>query len=119
MRWPCSTRSSSRACGPSAIRGVATSHSTSSSPTSAACTASSPSISDHFEHGTLERGLPRSDLPVLFIHGEHDPLPLRTTTDTAALIARARVVVVEGAGHLPWFEQPDGLREAVSDFVYG
>ena len=98
---------------------MATSHSTSSSPTSAGCTASSPSISDHFEHGTLERGLPRSDLPVLFIHGEHDPLPLRTTTDTAALIARARVVVVEGAGHLPWFEQPDGLREAVSDFVYG
>lgn len=76
------------------------------------------SISEHFEHGTLERGLPHIDLPALFVHGEHDPLPLRTSTDTAALIAGARVVVVEGAGHLPWFERPDAFRETLSDFVY-
>jgi proline iminopeptidase len=76
------------------------------------------SISEHFEHGTLERGLSHSDLPALFVHGEHDPLPLRTSTDTAALIAGARVMVVEGAGHLPWFERPDAFRETLSDFVY-
>jgi proline iminopeptidase len=82
-------------------------------------TGTNASISEHFEGGTLERGLPRAGLPVLFVHGERDPLPLRTATDTAALIAGARVAVVEGAGHLPWFERPAAVREAVEDFIYG
>ena len=33
------------------------------------------SVADHFAAGTLERGLPGLDMPVLLIHGEGDPMP--------------------------------------------
>jgi proline iminopeptidase len=70
------------------------------------------SVRAHFEAGTLERGLPRLDLPALFLHGEGDPLPSSASVETAALIPGARVQLIAEAGHFPWLERPGFVRAA-------
>ena len=75
------------------------------------------SVAAHFEAGTLERGLPTLDVPVLLIHGAGDPLPLSATTDTAALIRGARVEIVEEAGYFPWLERPGYFRTIIETFL--
>jgi len=82
-------------------------------------TATMASIAEHSEAGTLVRGLPAvpPGLPVLFLHGAASPMPLRASTDTAALIPHARVEVIEGAGHFIWLERPGAVRDAVRDVV--
>ncbi|HYZ75986.1 MAG TPA: alpha/beta hydrolase [Gaiellaceae bacterium] len=68
------------------------------------------SLAEHFERGTLARGLPAARLPALFVHGEDDPMPLG---DTATLIPGARVETIPDCGHFPWIEQPAAFRAAV------
>jgi pimeloyl-ACP methyl ester carboxylesterase len=75
------------------------------------------SVAKHFEAGTLERGLPGLAVPALLIHGEGDPMPLASTTDTAALIRGARVEIVEQAGHFPWLERRGHFRTIVEAFL--
>jgi len=71
------------------------------------------SIAEHFEQRTLERGLPRVRLSALFVHGEKDPLPLRSTINTAALIPGALIETIPECGHFPWLERPDAFRASV------
>jgi pimeloyl-ACP methyl ester carboxylesterase len=75
------------------------------------------SVRDHFAEGTLERGLPGLDMPALLIHGEGDPMPIRATTETAALIPSAKVEIIEEAGHFPWIEQRGVVRHVIEDFL--
>jgi len=71
------------------------------------------SIAEHFERETLARGLVSVRLPALFVHGERDPLPVPSTTSTAALIPHALVETIPDCGHFPWLEQPAAFRAAV------
>jgi pimeloyl-ACP methyl ester carboxylesterase len=71
------------------------------------------SLSEHFEQRTLARALPDARLPALFVHGEDDPLPVRSSTETAALIPGARVETIPACGHFPWVERPEAFRAAV------
>jgi pimeloyl-ACP methyl ester carboxylesterase len=71
------------------------------------------SLAEHFERGTLERGLPAVRLPALFVHGEFDPMPVWSTERTAALIPGALVETIPGCGHFPWLEAPEAFRRAV------
>jgi pimeloyl-ACP methyl ester carboxylesterase len=75
------------------------------------------SLAEHFERGTLKNRLPSAALPVLFVHGEDDPMPLRTAAETAALIEGSRVEPIAGAGHFPWIEQPAAFHGAVEAFL--
>jgi pimeloyl-ACP methyl ester carboxylesterase len=75
------------------------------------------SIAEHFEQKTLQRRLPRLRLPALFVHGEEDPLPLRSTINTAALISGACVETISDCGHFPWLEQPSAFRAAVERLI--
>jgi pimeloyl-ACP methyl ester carboxylesterase len=59
------------------------------------------SLSEHFARGTLVSELPYAQLPARFVHGDGDPLPLRTATETAALIPGRRVEVVAKADTSP------------------
>ena len=72
------------------------------------------SIAEHLARGTLARKLPSVRLPALFVHGEADPLPVRSSTKTAALIEGARVEIIPARGHFPWLEQPGAVRDAVA-----
>lgn len=71
------------------------------------------SVHEHFERGTLERGLPAFERPFGLIHGVDDPLPHTASTATAGLVPHATVELIDGAGHLPWLEQPEVFRAAV------
>jgi pimeloyl-ACP methyl ester carboxylesterase len=75
------------------------------------------SLSHHFAARTLERELLELRLPALFVHGDRDALPLRSSTATAALIPGAVVVTLPGSGHFPWLERPGELRRAVESFL--
>jgi pimeloyl-ACP methyl ester carboxylesterase len=77
------------------------------------------SISEHFERGTLARALPYVSLPVLFVHGADDPLPLSSVERTAALVPEARVHVIADCGHFPWWERPGEIRRSVGEFLAG
>jgi pimeloyl-ACP methyl ester carboxylesterase len=75
------------------------------------------SIVEHFERGTLRRGLPGVRLPVLFVHGDLDPLPLAWVERTAALVPDARLDVIAGCGHFPWWEAPGETGRAAGEFL--
>jgi pimeloyl-ACP methyl ester carboxylesterase len=75
------------------------------------------SIAEHFERGTLAEGLPRFRRRALFVHGELDPLPVRTSTETAALIPGASVAMLPRRGHFPWLEVAGEIHDAVAAWV--
>lgn len=53
----------------------------------------------------------------LIVHGADDVIPPRLAGETAALIPRSRTLIIEGAGHMPFFEQPDEFFAAVRGFL--
>jgi proline iminopeptidase len=75
------------------------------------------SIAEHFASKTLVRELPGVLLPALFVHGELDPVPVRASAKTAALIPGARVETIPECGHFPWLERPGELRRIVERFL--
>ena len=64
------------------------------------------SIEDHFERGTLQRGLPGSDVSALFVAGRESPIPFVESERSAQLMPHATVEILDGCGHFPWLEQP-------------
>jgi proline iminopeptidase len=77
----------------------------------------SGSIKEHFERRTLAEGLPSVRLPALFVHGENDPLPVRCSTETAALMHDATVELISRCGHFPWLERPGAVADSLSRFL--
>lgn len=53
----------------------------------------------------------------LIVHGADDAIPARLAGETAALIKRATTLVVDDAGHMPFFEQPEQFFAAVGAFL--
>ena len=82
-------------------------------------TETNASVSRHFRERTLALGLPGLSLPALFVHGELDALPARSSVEAAALVPGAEVVIVPGCGHFLWLECPDELRREVRSFLVG
>jgi 3-oxoadipate enol-lactonase len=67
--------------------------------------------------GASREALAALPVPVLFIGGEHDevmPVPLMAVAQT--LIPGSRMVVVPGAGHSVYFEEPDIFNHIVREF---
>lgn len=62
------------------------------------------------------RGL---DVPTLIVDGAQDPRPRAAVDSLARALPRVRRVVLPGAGHLPWAEDPAGFQSAVGDFLAG
>jgi len=75
------------------------------------------SVRAHFETGTLELGLPRLEVPAIFIHGALDPIPASEIERSAALVPRARLHVLEGIGHFPWLEQRGSMLQLLRAFA--
>jgi pimeloyl-ACP methyl ester carboxylesterase len=69
-----------------------------------------PSVLQHFEAGTLERGLPQLRMPALVLHGAASPIPASEAERTAALIPGVTLRILPGIGHFPWIEEPGSVR---------
>jgi pimeloyl-ACP methyl ester carboxylesterase len=52
--------------------------------------------------------------PAEFVLGEQSPMPVSQGQQTAALLPSAEAVVIPGAGHLPWHEQPGCVAAALA-----
>lgn len=61
----------------------------------------------------LEARLTGCPVPTTFVHGGSSPMPLEASTGSAAVMADARVEVVDGAGHFIWMDVPGAVRRAL------
>lgn len=55
-------------------------------------------------------------IPSLVVHGRQDPIPLESSEAIATEIG-ARLVVIDGSGHVPYVERPDELFTAIEEFL--
>ena len=69
-----------------------------------------PSVKQHFEGGTLERGLAALRMPALVLHGDASPIPPVEAERSAALIPGATLRILPGIGHFAWIEEPGSVR---------
>jgi len=59
-------------------------------------------------HGVeLRRKLEALNVPALILHGLYDPIPLRWAEELATVMPKARLIVLEKSGHIPYLEEPD------------
>jgi proline iminopeptidase len=66
----------------------------------------------------LRAGLAAVDAPALVVGGSRDALTgVASVHLVAADLPRAEAVVVEGAGHFPWVDEPDAFRAVVLAFL--
>ncbi|MGQ4389290.1 alpha/beta fold hydrolase [Streptomyces sp. SAS_270] len=56
-------------------------------------------------------------VPVLIVDGERDPRPRWSVDSLERALPWVRRVVLAGAGHLPWVEDPRGFREALKSWA--
>lgn len=62
--------------------------------------------------------LPTIDCPTLVIHGTDDRLiPIKMGEEIARGVQGAELVVIEGAGHFVFLEQPEAITSAVAGFL--
>src|SRR6185437_1053432 len=55
-------------------------------------------------------------VPTLVVHGRQDPIPLASSQAAASALG-ARLVPIDGAGHVPYVEQPAALFAAIREFL--
>ncbi|HEX2080124.1 MAG TPA: alpha/beta hydrolase [Longimicrobium sp.] len=55
--------------------------------------------------------------PALVIHGAGDAIPLASTAGYAEALPSGELLVIEGAGHFPWLEEPVDFFTAVNTFL--
>ena len=56
-------------------------------------------------------------VPSLVLHGEQDVLAAEQSRQTVSLLPDARLELLAGAGHMPFWEAPDRLFELVEQFL--
>jgi len=57
------------------------------------------------------------EAPVLVVHGDSDPRPLRFIEELANTLPNSRLVILPTTGHFPWLEQPDHFISVLSQFI--
>ena len=55
--------------------------------------------------------------PALVIHGAGDAIPFASTAGYAEALPNGELLVIEGAGHFPWLEEPVDFFTAVNTFL--
>jgi proline iminopeptidase len=65
--------------------------------------------------GRIHTELAAIQAPTLFVHGTGDPRA--PASSLASDLPHARLVTIEGAGHLPWIERPDDVAAAIRRFL--
>jgi proline iminopeptidase len=65
----------------------------------------------------IEAELARLPMPALVLHGAADPMPEAGPRELAGLLPRGHFAVLPGAGHVPWLEDPGGVRAELRRFL--
>src|SRR5690606_42132962 len=65
----------------------------------------------------LHHRLPELAMPSLLMAGEEDETYVRIVRDMAAVMPKARAVIVPGAGHTVHLERPESFRALVLAFL--
>lgn len=65
----------------------------------------------------LSAQLNKFTMPVLIIHGDHDPIPLCTAENTHKSIPHSKLVVIKNCGHFPYVETPDVFFKELEEFL--
>ncbi|HET9875786.1 MAG TPA: adenylate/guanylate cyclase domain-containing protein [Mycobacterium sp.] len=63
--------------------------------------------------------LPTISVPTLVIHARGDLVPVQGGRYLADHIPGARLLEIDGSDHAPWLTDPDGIMNAVEDFLTG
>lgn len=61
--------------------------------------------------------LRRVTRPVLILHGDRDAIPLAVAEAWSGNLPAGRLVVVEGADHLPWLDRPGVVADSSAAFL--
>jgi non-heme chloroperoxidase len=61
--------------------------------------------------------LPQLDVPVLFVNGRRSVVPFEVGAWLAEQVPNSRSVVLDGAGHGPFWDDAAGFNEAVREFA--
>jgi proline iminopeptidase len=85
----------------------------------AAAAALAGSAEQRVEQPTFLDEVRRLDTPTLVLHGLQDPHPVGDAVTVARVLPRARLVTLPGVGHVPWLEDPGGVRAALRGFLAG
>lgn len=56
-------------------------------------------------------------VPALVIHGAGDAIPLASTAGYADALPNGELLVMQGAGHFPWLEEPAAFFTAVNTYL--
>ena len=64
----------------------------------------------------LRADLATLDIPALVAHGSDDPIPVESSVEIAQALG-ARLMVIEGSGHVPYVERPEPLFAAIRRFL--
>ncbi len=78
-----------------------------------------PAVLESLGNWDLREKLAGLEAPLLTIHGVHDSIPMASAREWADLVPDGRLVMIPGAGHFPWLEQPYLVADALSDFLEG
>jgi proline iminopeptidase len=57
--------------------------------------------------------------PVLVVHGAADVIPVASSEAWASAMPNARLLIIDGAGHIPQVERPEIFFKAVETFLKG
>jgi proline iminopeptidase len=71
---------------------------------------------DKMQHA-LETQLPTIPVPTLIIHGDFDPIPLKSSEYLHEQIPESQIVIITEAGHFPFIEQPEQFVTALRSFL--
>ncbi len=78
-----------------------------------------PSIIESFGNWDFRKELSNITIPVLTVHGDYDAIPLDSAREWSSILPNSRLLIVQNAGHLPWFERPDMIFQALDTFLGG
>ncbi len=72
-----------------------------------------------FGNWNWRRTMAHISTPTLVIHGTEDTILLAASQEWAATLQNARLLVMDGVGHLPWLDAPDRFFAATDQFLQG
>jgi len=66
---------------------------------------------------TVKNSLRSASFPVLILKGECDYLKWDVTYEYKTLLTNTTLLLLEGAGHMPFLEKPDLVLESIRSFL--